>query len=76
MEVYVQVNTMSNFKNCNFKYLKVREFSNRVVVCDVPYHGFNQQGVPEGELVPIDFSLSEVVSIKSIKQNEDKEDNR
>jgi hypothetical protein len=65
MEVYVRVNTLSNFKNCNGKELKVKEFWNNIVVCEVPMHGFDENGNPIGDIISVDFSLKEVVNIKS-----------
>ena len=67
MEVFIKVNTLSNYKNVNDKELKVKEFLNSVVACHVPQHGFDENGIGIGDLITIDFSLKEVKSIRSVQ---------
>ncbi len=67
MEVFIKVNTLSNYKNVNDKELKVKEFLNSVVACHVPEHGFDENGNGIGDLITIDFSLKEIKSIRSIQ---------
>lgn len=57
------VNTRSNYKNCNFKKLKVVKFMGKMIALETPEFGFNLIGEPLGKMVITDFNIKEIISI-------------
>lgn len=61
----IQVNTKSNFKNCNGQTLQVVRFDGYTIVAKVPRYGYDNNGQPQGEWVSADFCIKEIVKINS-----------
>lgn len=61
----IEVNTKSNYNNCNGKKLIVNYFAGTIVNAQIPRYGFNDQGEAQGDYIAADFYLNEVIKINT-----------